>query len=355
MKNILIIKTHAIGDVIMTTAAIRELRKSLPDSRISMLVGKWSSQIIKNNPNINECIEFEDDILHKKKIFEIIKLVFKVHSRKFDTAIIFHPSVAIHFITSLAGIKNRFGLSRNRKSFFLSASNEENGSYDYYYPLNFIKLVHLATGSKPIKNNGDARLEVFSSAIDRIAVDKLLKNHGVNNIEKCILIAPGGAVNPKEHVSARVWPIENYIKLINLIKLEFKRHSILISGGKNDIYITKRICYEIPEVIDLSGKTSITELVYLVGICRVVVCNDSSVLHMGIAQNRPTIGVFGPTSMPSRVPSDHWRYSIQSTEKCSPCYYFGQFKGCKKNMSCMRSILPEQVFQKVRDALQPLS
>jgi lipopolysaccharide heptosyltransferase II len=353
MKNVLVIKTHAIGDVIMTTPAIRALRRAFPQAEISVLIGNWSSPVLKNNPYINHCIEFDDTIAHKKRIIEIIKLVLKIRVMKFDAVIIFHPSLFIHFFTVLAGIKNRFGLSRNHKKCLLTASVEEIGAYDYYYPMNFLKVIQLLTNSTHIDINiNDLMMDVFTNPHDKVSAGLLLQQYGIIDVSKLILIAPGGSANPKESISARVWPCEYFISLIQLISLEFTDYSILISGGKNDSDIAKKIHNNCTQVIDLSGKTNIYELIHIIGLSRIVICNDSAVLHMSIAQKRPTIGIFGPTSLKSRVPPSHQQNCVQSTEKCSPCYYFGQFTGCTNKTSCMRTILPEQVFQKVKNLLQ---
>jgi|WetSurMetagenome_2_1015567.scaffolds.fasta_scaffold122133_2 heptosyltransferase II len=353
MNNVLVIKTHAIGDVIMTTPAIRALRKAFPKAEISVLIGKWSSPVLKNNPYINHCIEFDDSIVHKKRIIEILKLILKIRAMKFDTVIIFHPSLFIHLFAVLAGIKNRFGLSRNNKKFLLTESVEEIGAYDYYYPTNFLKLIHLLMSSKHNDFNiNELMMDVFTNPQDKISAEFLLQQHGIIDVNKLILIAPGGSANPKESISARVWPCEYFISLIQLISLEFKDYSIIISGNKKDGDIAKKIHDKITQVIDLSGKTNIYELIHIIGLSRIVICNDSAVLHMSIAQNRPTVGIFGPTSLKSRVPPSHWQNSLQSSGKCSPCYYFGQFRGCERNESCMRSILPEQVFQTVKNLIQ---
>jgi heptosyltransferase-2 len=168
MNKILIIKTHAIGDVLMTTPALRSLRTSFPRAEISVLVGNWSAPILKNNSYITRLIEFEDDIVHKKKIINLIKIVLILRSYKFDTAIIFHPSPFIHLIAMCAGIKKRYGLCRHGKSFFLTSSIEENGSYDFYYPQNFLNvLVKIGIKSK------DTKMNVFSTPGDFNSVKEI--------------------------------------------------------------------------------------------------------------------------------------------------------------------------------------
>lgn len=346
MNKILIIKTHAIGDVLMTTPALRALRTSYPDSEISVLIGKWSAPILKNNPYITRLIEFEDTIIHRKQVINIIKLIITLRSYKFDTAIIFHPSPFVQLIAVCAGIKKRFGLYRRRKSYLLTSSIKDNGSYDFYYPQNFMNVL-----AKIGIQCRDVKIDVFTTPDDFDSAKELLTRKGVHKHDKLILIAPGGASNPKEKITARLWPVVRFIHLIRMIINEFPDYTVLLSGGKNDSVITAQIHAEVPETIDLAGETYIQELVCLVGMSRVIICNDSSVLHIGIAQNRPTIGIFGPTSLKSRVPELQIRNSIQSTEKCSPCNYFGKFLGCKENGKCMNAITPESVYGKVKEII----
>jgi heptosyltransferase II len=358
IKKLLVIKTHAIGDVLMTTPALHALRQAYPQAEISILIGKWSAPVLKGNPHITRCIEFDDEILHKKKLFKIVKMILFLRRFRFDAAVIFHPSPFIHLLTVFAGIKNRFGLSRKGWNRFLTLSIEENGAYDYYYPNNFLNVVRLMKSSPAqgeVNKDFEINLEVFSKASDNESVEKILINHQVSDTTKLILIAPGGSINPKESISARVWPYDYFAELIRMIRKEYSNFSIILTGGGNDKETIDRIAQIQPQVIDLCGKTNIQELICLVGISQCVICNDSSVLHIGIAQNRPTIGIFGPTSIKSRVPSSQIENCIQSKENCSPCYYFGIFSGCNKNASCMRSIVPEMVFEKVKKVLEPVS
>ena len=66
--RILIIKTHAIGDLLLTTPAIRDLRSAFPSAHITLLVGSWSASVVRGNPALDEIIEVEDSVFLNKKI-----------------------------------------------------------------------------------------------------------------------------------------------------------------------------------------------------------------------------------------------------------------------------------------------
>ena len=72
-NKILVIRSGAIGDVIMTTPLVKSIRKRFPKANISYLVGKWSKKAVESNPNIDNIIAFDDDIVFKKKISRIFE------------------------------------------------------------------------------------------------------------------------------------------------------------------------------------------------------------------------------------------------------------------------------------------
>jgi heptosyltransferase-2 len=331
----------------MTTPALRALRKSFPQAEISLLVGKWSAQILNHNPNITRLIEFEDAIVHKKQIINIVKMILNLRSYKFDCAIIFHPSPFIHLIAMCAGIKKRYGLSRKGGSFFLTASAEMNTSSEFYFPVNFLNVL----GTMGIKSSNIA-MEVFFTEKDCKALENILIKKGIIDYTKLILIAAGGASNPKEKISARIWPTHYYIQLIKKLINEFPQYTIVLCGGQNDKLMTSRIHAEIPLTVDVSGETDLQQLSCLVRWSKAIVCNDSAILHIALALRCSPVGIFGPTSVKTFVPTHQSVHCLQSPLSCSPCYRLGVFPGCKKGFSCMNAITPDQVYMEVHSLLQ---
>lgn len=339
MFNILIVKTHAIGDLLMATPAIRELRKAYPDATISILVGKWSAPCLRNNPYVDNILDFDDDIFFKKKFTKIVSLISSIRKKRFDTTFIFHPSPLIHFITLLAGIKKRIGLRRNKRGVFLTDYIDENTSNSYYYPLNFLKLLStLGIDSQ------DTSLDIFYNDRDRRKMDSLFDSMGITNPNKLIVIGAGGSHNPKEKVTARLWPKEYFVELIKKINVHYPDYSVLLCGSENDALVNRYIENNTTNVKNITGKTSITELAYTIQKSKIVICNDSAFLHMAIAKKIPFICMFGPTSLKARVPESQSKYCIQSSVDCSPCYKYAIFPGCSYKVKCMNSINPDHVF-----------
>lgn len=342
MKNVLIIKTHAIGDVVMTTPAIRALRKAFPGATISILVGKWSASIVKNNINIDNIITFDDKILFKKDVFKVIGIIRHLRKRKFDAAIIFHPSPFIHLLALFAGIKRRLGLRRNNRGWFLTEYIDENSLPDFYYPLNFLNLL-----SKIGIKSSDYTFNISYNRNEKEKMLQLFHSYNITSDDKKIILAPGGSHNPKESIKARQWPKEFFVDLLGMINNKYPHYKVLICGSDNDKYINQYIMQRINFLIDFTGKTSLTELAFVIESSTLTICNDSSILHISIAMNTPVQCFFGPTSLKSRVPPEKSRYSIQSQIDCSPCYTYAIFQGCSRGYECMKSIKPKDAFERI--------
>lgn len=337
---------HAIGDLLMSTPAIRELKRAYPECSITVLVGRWSAHVLKNNPYVDEIIDFDDAIFFKRKIFEIVSLLMKLRRKKFDTVFIFHPSLQIHLFAFLTGIPRRYGLRRDGRSLFLDGYIDENGSNDYYYPQNFLRLLTCAG-----IENQNASIEFHCTEDEKTRVLQTLSRNGIVDRDTFLVIAAGGAQNPKEAIHARRWPKEYFVHLINLIKEKYPDIKFVLTGAKGDIDVNKYIESQIHGTINMTGATSLSELAYLVKLSKAVICNDSSILHIAVSQNTPVACFFGPTSVKKYVPLPQSLYCIQSAIDCSPCCHYAIFKGCEKNYECMKLIKPEMVFEKVTQIL----
>jgi len=347
MKKILCIKTHAIGDLLMATPALRELHTSMPQAEMYVLTGRWSAPVLKNNPHITGVIEYDDTIFFKNQFFKIASLILKIRKMKFDTAIIFHTSPFIHFFALLAGIKTRIGMRRNKRGWFLTRWIDEIADADYYYPKNFLKLLE-TTGIFQT----DYSLEIYYSKKEIDTVVHLLNQHNIRQTDSIIVLAAGGAKNPKETIASRLWPKEHYAVLIEKIHGAFPAMKLVLVGAENDAAINRFLsCKNIPALIDLTGKTTINDLAFLADRATAIVCNDSSMLHIGVAMKKPVVCFFGPTAMKSRVPPEMAACSIQSMEKCSPCYTFALFPGCTNSYRCMATISPDSAFDMIKSIM----
>ncbi|MBZ0166549.1 MAG: glycosyltransferase family 9 protein, partial [Candidatus Omnitrophica bacterium] len=117
--NILIVRTDRIGDVVLTTPAIRAVKNKFPQSRLTVLVSPLTYDLIHGLPWIDE-IMVDDRAGLNKGIMGFCHLVHSMRYKKFDLAVVFHTKRRTNLACFLAGIPYRMGYKNNKYGFLLN-------------------------------------------------------------------------------------------------------------------------------------------------------------------------------------------------------------------------------------------
>ena len=336
ITRILIIKTHAIGDLLLVTPAIRAIRLKHPGASISMLVGKWSSGIIKANPNIDTIIPFDESILFKRKVFSIFSLVRELRKARFECAYIFHQSPLIHLLAWAANIPIRIGFAQGWEKHLLTKNIRPNAPMDRYVTNTFLDLV---VDSSDDCYHNLPELYVNTEA-DLFAQEFFEINCPYG--KQVIAVFAGGGVNPAERIEAKCLPLHKLAEVLNCL-LKHISASIVFVGGQADRVRTEQLIELVKSpCINLCGRTNLVETASVINRSSILITNDSSPLHMAVALKTPSISFFGPSSARAFLPDDPIHVGIQSPKSCSPCYHFRRFPGCP-DPSCLNEISVEEI------------
>lgn len=280
MKNILIVRTDRIGDVVLTTPAIKALREGYPEARISILVNPLTRDLVKGNPYLDEILI--DDREHQNKGLGFLKLVKSLHQKKFDLAIIFHTKKRTNILCFLAGIPYRVGYKNNKFGFLLTDPIEDRRhwgeKHEAQYCLDVLK--HLGIKADTLE---------FFVPIQKEAVP-WLKNfeqtHCLEASDRLITIHPG-ASDP-----TKCWPEACFAEMIDSLT---KRHAvkIILIGAAKIAEISKKILsLTSSPIIDLTGKTTVAQMVVLLKRSCLLVSNDSGPVHVASAVGCPVVSIF---------------------------------------------------------------
>ncbi len=336
-KKILIIRSGAIGDVVMTTPLIKALRKRYPNAEIDYLVGNWSKKVLEGNPYLNRIITFDDKIVYEKNWREVKKLAEEIKKEHFDLAFVSDKSYHWGILAYLMGIKFRIGFDRFGEGFAYNLSVPYDGSkYEVDYNLELAELVGADTGDKQMEIPLSEAEEDFATAFFR---KNKLKGRTIG-------IIAGGAKNPGQTMSLKRWPLENYIKLIR--QLDNEGYSILLLDGPGDRDVLEKIISEIKSsrVVDTS-RYKLKEVIALMKRCDLVITHDTGPLHMAAATGTKVIALFGPTPAHRFAPKNAVVLDTK-TEKC-PCYdIYGNYTACAEP-ECMKKITVEAVTTKIKE------
>lgn len=343
--NILVIKTMMIGDVLMVTPALASLRVGFPNARITMMVGRWSSEAVANNPNVDEVFTYEDRILLKQNLVSVLKLVSQLRMRQFDMIVSFHRSRLMNLLCYLIHARTRVGFDFRGSGYALTFPVHSDPA-DRRYPVEMNLDIPRAMGL-PVTVR---KPQIFLTEVERQAGRKILQNAGWDGKTAPIVIVPGGASNPSESIPIRRWPPRSFAQVCDVLSAQTGAPVILVGGSSDKEAAENVVDLAQFKPVDLSGRTSLRETMSVIALSRLVLTNDTSLLHVAIALDKPTIGLFGPSAGAFRVPLGDDRFTaLQSPVECSPCYANeNAFPGCRLGRAiCMDGIHPTSVVAEV--------
>jgi len=350
--KMLIIKPSSLGDIIHTLPFLKAVKDSFPDAMIDWVISRNLKGLIENNPLINEVIVFDKDSWKKMKnlpgtINEMSLLKKILKSRKYDIAVDLQGLLRSGIITyyTPAGTKIGFADAREGSRFFYDRKISAEGSF---HAVDKNLAIAGAIGAK----KGKVKFPLTIDNTSRERVKKL-----TNNVNEYVVIAPSARWITK------IWPAEHFASLIRKINLP-----CVITGGKGDREIAQKIMegiktvntsfshrkgvlqYAPTNIINLTGKTDLKELVALIEGATAVVSNDSGPMHIAAAFNKPLVALFGPTD-PAKTGPYGWQKNenfrvVRSGVPCSPC-----FKKKCGNFRCMENISVDDVYEAIKEYL----
>jgi heptosyltransferase-2 len=342
----LVIKVAAIGDLLMATPALRALKRAPGTTAVHLLAGRSMAAVVSDNPDVDRVFYLDDRrIFHGRlpaKALEVIRVAWRLRRERYDVGFNFHRDWRFNIILFLAGCRRRIGFAQGpvragrygRKPWLLTDGVTLAGiKHHIFHYCDLLKVLDIICldfkMAFPLEGGAAA------SAARKFLADAVPGDY--------IVLAPGGAANVKEEMESRRWPGENFAALAGLL-LRSGRPVVLLGSG-SDTVIAARIKAVQPAVVDLTDRTSLAEAAAIMKGSRLVICNDSGLMHLAAAVGARVISIFGPTHPGEKKPLNEGSVAVWKGEgmACSPCYHDGIFPQCD-HVSCLRSITPQEIF-----------
>jgi ADP-heptose:LPS heptosyltransferase len=315
VKRILIIQTAFLGDVILATPVISELKRLFPESAIDIVVKKGNECLLLNNPHLRSAIIFDKT---SGKWKSIIRLTKQFREEKYDLVVNLHRHGSSGIMTAFSKGKKKYGFKKNPFSILFSKRFNHvigDGTHEVERNLSLIKEF----GAEKL-----VRPELFPSEKDQLKVDGYI-------MERYYCIAPASVWFTKQLPAA---------KWIELIRGIDENTPIYLVGGLEDVTLCEEIkeIAKHPLVVNLAGKISILQSAALMKRSTRSYVNDSGPLHLASSVNAnvtaffcstvPAFG-FGPLSDNSEV------LEVKDLD-CRPCGIHGHDKCPKGHFSCAK-------------------
>jgi heptosyltransferase II len=322
IKRILFLRHDRIGDMVLSTAALKALRRVYPEAKITVLASQRNHEILEHNPHVDEIL------IYKGILWFLREIRPKGYDLVIDPFVTYELKQA--FMTYLAGGKYRIGFEAAGREIFFNISGPEASTQKKLVDL-LLDLVEVLGGARE-----GCEPEVFLTDQEITWASEALANKGIAANELTVAIHPG-AYYPSQR-----WSTERFGALARRV-LEQHEAKVILLGSRDE----KDLVKEVKEVAgkgvqDFSGLR-LRKLIALLSTCDLLICNNSGPLHIASALKVRTVSMIGSTVTPLWLPYGKHDVVINKGLSCSPCN-----RAVCRDHECMKSITVDEVFEAVQ-------
>ncbi|MGK0288901.1 MAG: heptosyltransferase-3 [bacterium] len=331
-QKILCIQLKQIGDVLMTTPAVRALSEHFADAEIHFLTQAPSHQIYEHNPYVEKVIQLPRD----PKFGDFRKVAGEVRKEGYDIVVDFFGQGQSAFISWWSKAPTRIGFNfRGRKKFYTHALDLPEGKD--YSP--FHKM-HLLTALGIEAEN--PQIDFFVSSEDKEMADSLFKKLGVDSNRPVVTVSP---VSRRDY---KVWPAENFALICDRLVEQYHAQILFLWGPGEEHFIQavqeKMKSKSLPDY----DIPTIRETVAILEKADFHLGNDNGPMHFAVAARRKTVAVFGrPVMINWTPPNSVNNLAIEHDPGCKhSCHY----PEC--GLECIKDVSVEETWKLVEQQMQ---
>lgn len=328
IKKILCIKPRGIGDIILSTIVLENLKVAFPHSEINYLTEEFAKRAVENNPYISKFLTFN------KEDF-ILSIIRKVRKEKYDLIFDLWSNPKTAQITFFSGAKYRVGFEKRGRSYAYNYRGKNGTMGKHAAEDNLVLLNEMAI---PILSK---KILFKTNSEEKSFANKFFEQNFSENVKKIVGIIPSGGWDSKR------CEVIKWIEICNELKNKYDVN-FLILWGPGDEKDAEGIRNGITPNPILIPKSSFGQMSALIEKCILVIANDSGPMHSAAALNIPTIGIFGPTNPENHRPySEKSGYVIHADLHCIKCNKLV----CPYGHECMFELPTEKVMIEVSKLL----
>jgi len=326
-----------IGDLVMATPILSDLRKVYPRARITAMCRQPICELLKDDPEIDELFCFSKASGFGRRS-EKRNIVEKLRKGKFDLGVLLTHSFSSAWLFWLGHVRMRLGYESNCRKPLLTHSLSFPSQIQNQHLVITYKIL-LGILGIPVS---DTAPRLYLSPKEIQEARTLLRQRGVPDDAPVVGINPGAAYG-----SAKCWLPERFREVTERL-LRDRDLYVIYFGDVASSLLCKNICADLKDrVINVAGTTNLRELASLISLCDVLLTNDSGPMHIADAVGTTLVALFGSTSEIVTGPYNQQRGVIHKHVECSPCYK----RVCPIDFRCMKRIQADEVYLAVRKAL----
>ena len=296
-RAILVVCLDEIGNVVLATPFLRELRRNAPGGWITLAVKPEVLNLVELCPYVNEVVTFDWRVSGraatlKRHARALVLAATRLWRRRFDLALLprwdadhYHST----YLTYFSGASRRVGYSEN----VLQRKQQINAGFDrmltdaladtsaIHEVEQYLEVIRFLGGEAI-----DDRLELWLDPKDRSLARRLVAHHGMARDDGVIALAPGAGAPRK------CWPVERFVELGRLLVREYDARFMVV-GGPQDNHLGLRLETELgsDRVLNLAGRITLRQTAAVLERCCLTVSNDSGPMHLAAAVGNAVVEI----------------------------------------------------------------
>jgi lipopolysaccharide heptosyltransferase II len=331
--KILLIKFSSLGDIVLSSAAIRAVKEKLgANHKLTVLTSIEGKDILLGCPYIDELLvcDFKNKDKGPKGFF---KLARNLRRGNFDLVLDLQNNRRSHLLGFLSLAEARYGYRNRKLGFLLNRGLKEDGTVlePLAHQFRLLKLL----GIEP---SGQIRLEMWPAEADERYIEEFLSGQWLSPQQKLV----GINISASKKWPSKNWPLRHIAALCE--ELSRRQLRPVITGTESDLAASQELITMLKNAkpINACGKTTLNQLACLCRRCNVYVTPDSAPLHIAVSQDVAVVALFGPTDYRRHLHPAARSTVLKKDLPCSPCY-----KARCKDAKCMQLIAPQEVLQAI--------
>ena len=324
-RRILVIKLRAVGDVLLSTIVLHNIRKAFPAAELDVLTETPSADIVRSHPAVSAVLVYDR---HAMSGLELIRMVRR---RRYDAVFDLFGNPRTALVTRLSGAKARIGYRFRWRTYAYTTIVEPRGGGVHNTQFN---LDALEAAGIPIT---DRSIRMYPSENDRRMVSEFLQSAGLEG-KTLVGINIGGGWYTKR------WPLDRFAALADRISAELGWH-IVLPWGPGQLDEVEQLRQRMREPAILPPSTTLLQLAALFERCPYVVSNDSGPMHIAAASGARVLGIYGPTRPELQGPYGPGHATVRREGlDCLGC----NLTKCPIGNICMTELSVDAVFEAFR-------
>lgn len=336
MQKILVIAPSWVGDCMLMQPMLLRLAQRHPGCRIDVFAPPWTEKLLRAMPEVHDVIvnPFPHGALQLTARHRVGK---QLRAARYDQAIVLPNSWKSTLVPFFARIPLRTGYVGESRYLLLNDARRLDKQGLPLMVERFAQLAEDAQGEIP-RPLANPKLTV-SEAQRGAALRKL----GLTLGRPVAAFCPGAEYGP-----AKRWPVAYYANIAQRLKQH--GYAVWLVGSAKDQHAAEEI-NQLSEgqCTNLCGRTDLGDAIALLACARLVISNDSGLMHLAAALDRPMIALFGSSSPRFTPPLSAQAQVVKLDIECSPCFKrvcpLGHF-------NCMMQLTPDMVWDRLTHIIQ---